>query len=340
MKHSVVVLLSLFLVAVAICATDIDPALLSQFRPLPDAIASPGNPLTPEKIALGWMLYYEPRLSRDQKISCNSCHPLDHHGVDGERTSNGFREQRGSRNAPTVLNAAGHIAQFWDGRAPDVEAQAKGPILNPVEMALPSEQQAIAVLKSIPDYVDAFRRAFPNEAQPVSFDNIARAIGAFERTLVTPSRWDKLLRGETSALTDAEKAGFNQFASAGCVSCHNGSLVGGKTYQRLGSAMPWPDTSDEGRFKVTNRPDDHMTFKVASLRNVEKTGPYFHDGSVAALDSAVRLMAEYQLGRKLNQKDTASIVTWLKTLTGEVPAKYTQSPKLPPSTATTPGPGL
>ena len=174
------------------------------------------------------MLYYEPRLSKSQEISCNSCHLLDQYGVDGQPTSDGHKGQAGDRNSPTVYNAAGHFVQFWDGRAADVEEQAKGPVMNPVEMAMPSEKQVIAVLKSMPEYVDAFKKAFPGEKDPISYENMAKAIGAFERKLITPSRWDKFLRGDSQALTNEEKAGFNVFMETGCQACHSGAISGRK----------------------------------------------------------------------------------------------------------------
>jgi len=217
----------------------IDPAKLDLLQPLPAVIPSSANLLSDEKIALGGMLYYDVRLSKSQELSCNSCHKLNSHGVDGEPTSEGHKGQNGNRNSPTVYNAAGHLAQFWDGRAANVEEQAKGPVMNPVEMAMPSQTRVIAVLKSMPEYVQAFKKAFPNERDPVTFDNMAKAIGAFERKLVTPSRWDRLLRGDQTALSNEEKVGFNNYMDAGCQACHAGSYRGGQ-FQRLGMVKPWP----------------------------------------------------------------------------------------------------
>ncbi len=311
---------------------------LRQFAPLPEVMASAGNPVTEAKIELGRMLYYEPRLSRAQDVSCNSCHPLSRYGADGNPLSSGFKGQKGDRNAPTVYNAAGHFVQFWDGRAPDVEAQAKGPVMNPVEMAMPSEELAVAVLQSMPDYVRAFQKAFPGENEPVTFDNMAKAIGAFERKLVTPSRWDRYLRGDEKALTRAEKAGFHKFVAAGCAACHNGAYVGGEQYQKLGIVQPWSDSSDSGRYKVTKSEADRLLFKVPSLRNIEKTAPYFHNGSVGSLEQAVQLMARHELGRDLDTGDTSEIIGWLKTLTGKIPRDYIREPKLPKSTPATPKP--
>ncbi len=318
----------------------IDSVKLEIFAPLPDAMVSASNPITDEKVALGRMLYYETRLSRSQQISCNTCHLLDKYGVDGEPTSNGHKEQTGNRNAPTVYNAAGHLAQFWDGRAPDVEEQSKGPVLNPIEMAMPSMEQAVLVLKSMPEYVAAFKAAFPGEKNPVTYDNMARAIGAFERKLVTPGRWDKLLRGDQTVLTAEEKAGFNTYVEVGCQTCHAGAYVGGGLYQKLGVVKPWPDPSDPGREKVTKSEADRLVFKVPSLRNIEKTGPYYHNGKVNTLAEAVSMMGEYQLGKPLSEAQVKSIVTWLGTLTGDIPADYIKAPELPKSTKATPKPDI
>jgi len=308
---------------------EVDPARLSGFQPLPPAMESRKNPITDAKIRLGRMLYYEKRLSRNRDISCNTCHLLNRFGVDGEQFSTGYKNQKGGRNAPTVYNAAGHVAQFWDGRAADVEEQAKGPVLNPVEMAMPDSRSVAAVLKSIPEYGPLFAQAFPGEADPVTFDNMAKAIAAFERKLVTPSRWDRFLQGDRNALNAREKAGFTKFTETGCQMCHNGPFVGGKVFQKLGLAKPYPDKADQGRAAVTRQTGDEMVFKVPSLRNVEKTGPYFHNGSATTLPAAVRNMAEYQLGKKLSDGDVNDIVAWLATLTGEIPAEYIKEPVLP-----------
>ena len=321
-------------------AVTVDPAKLQLFEPLPEVMAATSNPVTDEKVALGRMLYFETRLSRSQQISCNSCHMLNSYGVDGQSTSDGHKGQKGDRNSPTVYNAAGHFVQFWDGRAADVEAQAKGPVLNPVEMAMDSEEGVLAVLKSMPEYVDAFKKAFPQDKDPVTYDNVAKAIGAFERKLVTPSRWDKFLRGDQAALTNEEKAGFVAYVDAGCQTCHVGPYVGGNLFQKLGVTKPWPDASDPGRLKVTKSEADRMVFKVPSLRNVEKTGPYLHNGKTTTLEQAISTMAEYQLGKSLSTTQVASISAWLKSLTGEIPADYIKEPTLPKSTPKTPKPDL
>jgi cytochrome c peroxidase len=316
----------------------IDPVVLQMFAPLPKEVPPASGNLTEQQINLGRMLYFETRLSVEQKTSCNTCHQLDKYGVDGEPTSEGHKGQRGTRNSPTVYNAAGHVAQFWDGRAPTVEEQAKGPVMNPVEMAMPDEKTVNTVLKSMPEYVKAFKAAFPKDKDPVTFQNMATAIGAFERRLITPSRWDKFLQGDQTALTAAEKAGFNAFIAAGCQTCHSGALLGATMYQRLGVIKPYPDQVDQGRFQLTKSEADKMVFKVPSLRNIEKTGPYFHDGKVGTIEDAVARMSEYQVGKKLSPEQIQSIVTWLKSLTGEIPADYIKPPKLPESTPKTPKP--
>jgi len=322
----------------AAAAAEIDPARLRTFRPLPEVMPSAKNPITEAKVTLGRLLYYETRLSKNHDVSCNSCHSLTGYGVDQQPLSDGHKGLKGSRNAPTVYNAAGHVAQFWDGRAPDVEEQAKGPVMNPVEMAMTSDKAVVAVLKSMPEYLAAFKKAFPGQADPVTFDNMAKAIGVFERRLVTPSRWDKLLKGDKSALTDQEKAGFNKFVEVGCASCHRGTYLGADSYQKLGLVKPWTHTSDLGRYAVTKKDTDKLVFKVPALRNIEKTGPYYHDGSVKTLEDAVRLMAEYQNGRQLKPEEIRSIVTFLKTLTGQIPLEYVKQPVLPKSTPATPKP--
>lgn len=310
---------------------EIDPTALEIFDSLPAVMESPDNPITEEKVALGRMLYYEPRLSSTGEVSCNSCHDLAKYGVDSEQVSDGVKKQKGDRNSPTVYNAAGHFVQFWDGRAAHVEEQAKGPVMNPVEMAMPSEEAVIKTLKSIPGYVDAFKAAFPDQKDPVTFDNMALAIGAFERKLVTPSAWDRYLKGYKPALTQEEKIGFNEYVDVGCQACHMGTFVGGGMYQKMGLTKPWVETKDLGRFKVTGIEDDKMLFKVPSLRNVEKTAPYYHNGAIATLEEAVRQMGEYQLGRKLTDDQVKSIIVWLKTLTGQIPTQYIKPPELPPA---------
>jgi cytochrome c peroxidase len=312
--------------------------LLASFSSLPAQFDSQLNPASESKVALGRMLFYDKRLSKNHDVSCNSCHDLAKFGVDGRRFSTGHKKQLGGRNSPTVYNAGGHIAQFWDGRAETLEDQAKGPVTNPVEMAMPNPERVVETLKSIPQYVELFQKAFPNEKDPVTFDNAAKAIGVFERGLVTPSRFDKFVKGDTKALTAKEKDGLKTFVETGCTTCHNGAAVGGSSFQRLGLVEPYPDQEDLGRFGITQDEADKMKFRVPSLRNVEKTGPYFHTGKLTKLDEVVKTMARHQLGKNLTNQEVGSIVAFLKSLTGEIPTAYIKAPALPPSTATTPKP--
>jgi cytochrome c peroxidase len=307
-------------------AVPVDAAQLAMFAPLPDEMGSPDNPVTDAKIALGRTLYYETRISKQGNQSCNSCHDLAAFGADTGRVSVGSGGGLGGRNSPSAYNAAGHVAQFWDGRAATVEEQAKGPILNPVEMGMPDAAAVIRVLRADPAYVAAFRAAFPGERDPMTYDNVGRAIGAFERRLVTPSRWDRFLRGEDSALTNDEKAGFNTFVALGCAGCHHGTYVGGGSFQRVGLVNPWPDSSDLGRVAVTRDPADRMVFKVPSLRNIAMTPPYFHDGWTRSLDTAIAMMSHHQLGKPLTAAEARLVTAWLRSLTGTVPAAYVAPP--------------
>ena len=302
----------------------------SMFGPLPARMDLPGHPATEAQIALGRALYYETVLSEGHDISCNSCHALNGYGADGRRVSFGHKGQLGSRNSPTVYNAAAQIAQFWDGRAPTVEEQAKGPILNPAEMGMPGTGAVLEHLTTSPKYRAAFAAAFPGEPSPITYDNVGRAIGAFERGLLTPSPWDRYLTGDDSALTDQAKRGARTFIAAGCSACHAGILVGGQTLQKAGLVSPWPMTADSGRIGSTHVATDLYVFKVPMLRNVAMTGPYFSDGSVASLDSAIVLMARHQLGLTLSDAQVGDIHAWLQSLTGEIPVRYVAEPPLPP----------
>ncbi len=332
-------------------APQVDPeAVLAKARPffgaLQDEAKSASNPWTQEKADLGRMLYYETRLSKNQDASCNTCHDLAHYGVDireqdgaRNKTSEGHKKAFGERNSPTVYNAAFHLAQFWDGRAADVEEQAKGPILNPVEMAMLDEASVLVMLASIPGYVEAFEAAFPDASDPISYDNLAKAIGAFERKLVTPSKFDTFIGGDASAFSGAEAAGLQTFMEVGCTQCHSGALLGGNQFQKLGSVKPWPDVTDQGRLTVTKAAPDLYSFKVPSLRNITQTGPYLHDGSIEDLEAVVRKMAEHQLAKgELSDEETRSILTFLDTLTGSIDQDYVQKPELPESGPDTPEP--
>lgn len=313
------------------------------FKSLPASIpAVKDNAVTREKIDLGKMLFFEPRLSASGIFSCNSCHNLGLGGVDGLETSVGHGWQKGPRNSPTVLNAVLNVAQFWDGRAEDLKAQAKGPIQAGVEMNS-TPDRVMAVLSSIPAYKTKFADAFPNEKAPLSFDNVAKAIEAFEATLTTPGApFDQYLDGKADALTDAQKAGLTLFIDKGCSSCHNGVNVGGQDYFPFGVVeKPGADIlpiGDKGRFAVTKTADDEYVFRSPTLRNVELTGPYFHSGKVWDLRQAVAVMGSSQLGAKLNDEEIDQITAFLKALTGQQPR--IEYPLLPASLSATPQPML
>jgi cytochrome c peroxidase len=308
----------------------INPRLLRRFRSIRSEIEGKEGAPSERQVELGRKLFFDKRLSGDRDLSCNSCHQLDRYGVDGERTSPGHRGNRGRRNAPSVYHAAGHLAQFWDGRSADVERQAMDPIVNPIEMGMMNPGQAIAVLKSIPGYVKEFAAAFPDRPDPIDADNVGRAIGAFGRRLITRSRWDRFLDGDRAALSPLEVEGLKLFADIGCVQCHTGEYLGGSMFQKVGAAEPWPNQEDQGRFDVTHQEADRMQFKVPSLRNVAMTAPYFHDGSVDTIEAAVAIMGRFQLGAPLQEEEVKSIVAWMQSLTGELPARYLKPPELPP----------
>lgn len=301
------------------------------FKPISGPIESEENPVTEAKVKLGKVLYFDKRLSKDGNISCNSCHDLANFGVDNLPVSPGDDGTLGTRNSPTVLNAAFHTSQFWDGRAKDVEEQAGMPILNPVEMAIPDEAFLVNRLKGIELYKGLFKEAYPEQSSPITYSNLRKAIAVFERTLVTPTGFDDYLNGESRALTVAQKEGLKTFMDVGCITCHTGSMVGGNMFQKFGVHYEyWHATGskviDEGRFAETKNEADKYMFKVPSLRNVEKTGPYFHDGSVTDLEQAISIMADVNLNKKLSETEVRSIATFLKSLTGELPADVVAPP--------------
>jgi cytochrome c peroxidase len=301
----------------------------------------PIQPIAPAVVAdaamteLGKKLYFDPRLSRSGFISCNSCHNLSMGGTDNLKTSIGHNWQRGPINAPTVLNSSLNIAQFWDGRARNLQEQAGGPIANPGEMAA-THELAVEVVRSIPGYAVEFERVFGSPA--VDIERVTRAIAAFEQTLVTPnSRFDRWLEGDTTALTENELAGYKLFKRSGCAQCHNGPAAGGLSFRRMGVVEPYrTDNPAEGRVAVTGRDADRFSFKVPTIRNVELTYPYFHDGAAETLTAAVDTMGRVQLGRQFAADENARIVAFLRTLTGEQPSF--PLPQLPPSSESTPRP--
>ncbi len=274
------------------------------------------------KVDLGRHLFYEKRLSLNSSMSCNTCHDLQRYGVDGEGFSKGVPGELLGRNSPTVYNAYAHIAQFWDGRATTVEEQAKGPILAGKEMGMPSSAEVVKRLKAFPEYTPLFKAAFPGSADAINYEHVGSAIGAFERNLATPSRWDAFLDGKKDAMTSAELAGARLFVTKSCTTCHAGTLVGGQAYMKLGLVNPWPNQKDQGRFDLTKNEADKMSFKVPSLRNIEKTGPYFHDSSSVKLEDAIQRMGKHQLGLDLSAKEVADLAAFLKSLTGPLPTDY------------------
>jgi len=315
--------------AVENIVSDADRELMQKaqdlFQPISTIADSKENPVTQQKVALGKMLFYDTRLSKTGNNSCNSCHNLASFGVDNLPTSKGDNGGFGDRNSPTVLNAAVHAFQFWDGRAKDVEEQAGGPITNPVEMAIPSKEFLVARLKEVKEYQEMFKAAFPEAKEPISYENVQKSIAAFERTLMTPTAFDKYLQGDHSALTPEQRSGLKTFINTGCTQCHTGPAVGGTMFQKFGvyadyRTLTHSKTDDKGKMKVSKQDADKDMFKVPSLRNVAKTHPYFHDGSIADLSEAVKIMGKLQLNDDLTDAQVRSIVRFLETLTGEVPA--------------------
>ena len=343
--------INILLIICAVCLLSLSTAWASDnlmdraksvFKPIP--ISPPdldGNPATPEKLQLGKMLYFEPRLSKSALISCNTCHNVGMGGVDFQETSIGHGWQKGGRNAPTVLNAVFNIAQFWDGRAPDLMAQAKGPIQASVEMSN-SPEQVVKTLNSMSEYVALFNKAFPGQKDPVTFDNMAKAIEVFEATLITPgAAFDKYLGGETAALTQQEKEGLKLFMDKGCSGCHGGMNMGGSGYFPFGVVERPADeitAGDKGRFTFTGASKDQYVFKSPSLRNIALTGPYFHSGRVWCLKEAVSLMGSAQLGISLTPSDIKKIETFLRATTGTQPE--VTYPILPAPTKDTPLPDI
>ncbi len=328
---------------VAAAADDLRTRADRMFDPVPYKVPKvKDNAVTGEKIELGRMLFFDPRLSASGVISCNTCHNLGTGGDDNLPTSVGHGWQKGPRNAPTVLNAVFNAAQFWDGRAEDLKAQAKGPVQAGVEMANKPDN-VVVTLKSLPEYVERFGRAFPGESDPVTFDNMAKAIEAFEATLITPaSRFDAWLEGNDNAMNDEEKQGLKLFMDKGCDACHNGVNFGGHDYYPFGLVKkPGADIlppGDKGRFQVTKTATDEYVFRAAPLRNIELTAPYFHSGQVWDLEQAVAVMGTAQLGTELSEEEARLVTVFLRTLTGEQPR--VEYPIMPVETADTPKPSL
>jgi cytochrome c peroxidase len=318
-------------------------ATAAEWQALPTQAPEPAdNPTTPAKVELGKMLYHDTRLSANGVLSCNSCHNVMNGGEDNRAGSIGVRDQVGGRSAPTVWNAAFNTVQFWDGRAPSLEAQAKGPVTNPIEMGMKNWDEVVARLKAIPGYPQAFAAAF-GSADAVTADNAAKAIAAYERTLITPnSPYDKYVGGDQGALTEQQVRGMNTFAEVGCAGCHSGPAFNGAqsgVFQKFpmfeNGALEgqYGFMKDHGRFDVTKDEADQHLFKVPTLRNIALTAPYFHNGKVRTLEDAVNIMAKAQLNKDLTPAQAADIVAFLNALTGEFPK--IEMPRLPayPSTA-------
>lgn len=321
-----------------------DPLMLQArelFQPIPiNAPKLAGNPATPEKIALGTMLYFDPRISATHSISCASCHSIGLGGADNSPTSVGFHGKRGGRNSPTVFNSAFNFVQFWDGRAKDLEQQAGGPMVNPVEMASLTGHVA-EQLSALPQYRTAFAKVFPGEANPVSIGNAQKAIAVFEATLTTPNApFDRYLRGDAAAMNSNQKAGLKLFIDKGCASCHAGVNIGGAMYAKFGAvaapAARYRPAGDMGRAAVTGDASDAYVFKVPTLRNIALTAPYFHTGSEQDLAKVIDVMASAQLGQSLNPTESNRIAAFLNSLTGDHPA--IMEPRLPVSDARSPLP--
>ncbi|MDD4374520.1 MAG: cytochrome-c peroxidase [Bacteroidales bacterium] len=304
--------------------SEADKALIETANRYFATLPEPGDPNTPVAL-LGKKLYYDTRLSANGEMSCNSCHPIASYGVDNLPTSPGHDGTLGTRNSPTTFNAWFHTTQFWDGRSPDLADQAKGPVLNPIEMGMKSAEDVITIMKADEEYQQLFAEAFPEDEEPISFDRFADAVAAFESTLATPAAFDGFLNGVTDVMTDDQKEGLTLFIETGCIACHIGPGLGGTMMQRFGLMHgPYYDYTnseiqDKGVAEITGKEGDEFVFKTPSLRNIEKTAPYFHDGSTESLHEAVKIMAYTQLGRELSDEQTNKLVEFFKSLTGKIP---------------------
>lgn len=288
-----------------------------------------GDPPPAPLVDLGRMLFFDARLSADQSVSCNSCHALDRYGVSPEATSGTPVEGATARNAPSVYNAALQFRQYWDGRGEDIEHATRLALTDPQQMGEATQSSVVDAVRGLPGYREAFAAAYPGDDDPITFGAIGKALGTFQRTLVTPgSKLDLYQSGNLDALSEAQLLGFERFIDTGCVSCHAGPLVGGAMYQRLGAAKPF-ETEDRGVARVSGSDRDLNLFKVPSLRNVVQTGPWLHDGSVKTLPEVIRLMGDRQLGRDLGEEEVASILMFLDALTGPLPAYASEVPPLP-----------
>ncbi len=304
------------------------------FGPLPHTMPSDQNPITPAKVKLGKMLFYELRISIDGTVSCAKCHPVSLYAADGLKKAKGNNCKENPRNAPTIFNAAAQISEHWIGNRTSVEDQAKQSVTGPPAFGMPSHESVEKILKGMKGYVALFQDAFPGEKDPVTIDNFAKAIGAFERTLVTPAPFDDFMKGNAGAMTEQQKKGLKTFLDTGCMTCHFSPYVGGQMYQKFGVFEPYmkytkSEKIDEGRFAVTKKEADKYLFKVPVLRNIAMTPPYFHDGSVGKLDQAVWIMAKIQLGKDLSHQQAGDIAAFLASLTGRIPDDALTVPIVP-----------
>ncbi|OFY85628.1 MAG: hypothetical protein A3F72_10705 [Bacteroidetes bacterium RIFCSPLOWO2_12_FULL_35_15] len=295
----------------------------SIFQPLRKLVENKGNLITQEKVKLGKLLFYDTQLSKNKNNSCNSCHNLTTYGVDNYPTSKFDVEKFGIRNSPTILNASLQKFLYWDGRVTSFEDHVGGAILNPIEMAIPSKKFLLNRLRKIKEYEKLFKSVFPSDKEPISFPNIQNSIAAFERTLITPSPFDNYLMGDPKALNSEQKEGLKTFIETGCIQCHYGVAIGGYTCQKFGVYDNYrlyikSKTNDEGKKSHTKLEIDKDVFKVSSLRNVTKTFPYFHDGSVMNLNKAVAIMGKTELNKNLTNVEVNNIVAFLNSLTGKV----------------------
>ncbi|HUL00556.1 MAG TPA: cytochrome c peroxidase [Nitrospirota bacterium] len=319
-------------------AASADTELMNQaktiFGPLPSSMVSADNPITPAKVKLGHILFWEPRISIDGTVSCVKCHPFSLYAADGLRKAIGNHCLENPRNSPSIFNAADQIAAHWIGNRTGVEDQAKQALIGPPSYGMPNYESVEKILKGIKEYVILFQEAFPADKDPVTVDNFSKAVGAFERTLVTPAPFDDFMKGNANALTPQQKRGLKTFISTGCVSCHMSPYLGGKMFQKFGVFQPYEQYTksakvDEGHFAVTKNPSDKFFFKVPVLRNVAETPPYFQDGSVDKLEDAIMIMAKIQLAKDLKQDEVGDIMAFFKSLTGKIPDIALTVPILP-----------
>jgi cytochrome c peroxidase len=330
--------LSVFFSGTALGAAGADEELMKKAKvvlgPLPTSMPSEQNPITPEKVKLGKILFYESRISIDGTVSCAKCHPISLYAADGLRKAIGNNCKENPRNSPTIFNAASQISAHWIGNRTDVEDQARQSVTGPPAFGMPSNESVEKVLKGMKEYVSLFKAAFPGEKDPVTVDNLAKAIGAFERTLMTPAPFDAYVKGDPKALTEQQKKGLKTFFETGCAACHMSAYLGGQMYQKFGVFEPYVNYTksekiDEGRFAVTKNEADKYVFKVPVLRNVAMTPPYFHDGSVNKLEDAVWIMGKIQLLKDISTEQVADIAAFFASLTGQIPDDVMRVPLLP-----------